>query len=59
MNPDPTLESLGLPHEMDQPTVEESWKPFIEKTSQIEAEEMQTRATEKYKQAGTICYTTH
>jgi hypothetical protein len=57
MNPDPSLESIGLPHELDASTVEESWKPFMEKISQIESQEMQHLASDVYKQAGTICWT--
>jgi hypothetical protein len=58
MNPDPSLESVGLPKELDSPTIEKSWKPFIDKLSQIDSKTMQTLASDKYKQAGTICWTT-
>ncbi|QDS75630.1 hypothetical protein FKW77_006798 [Venturia effusa] len=58
MNPDPSLESIGLPKDLDAKTIEDSWKPFEEKMSQITSSEMQTLASEKYKQAGTICWTT-
>lgn len=57
MNPDPSLTSIGLPLELDHATVEESWAPFVEKLSHITAAEMQTLATDQYKQAGTICWT--
>lgn len=57
MNPDASLTSIGLPLEMDHATVEESWVPFQEKLSQITASEMQSLATDKYKQAGTIAWT--
>jgi hypothetical protein len=58
MNPDPSLESIGLPKELDAATIEDSWKPFMEKISQIDSADMQTIASDKYKQAGTICWTT-
>ncbi len=55
MNPDPTLDSVGLPHEMDAASPEESWKPFQDKLSQIDSAEMQRLASDVYKQAGVIC----
>ena len=58
MNPDPTLESLGLPPYKDAETIEESWKPFEEKIAQIDSEELQKLESDVYKQAGTICWTT-
>ncbi|KAJ9635543.1 hypothetical protein H2201_003201 [Coniosporium apollinis] len=57
MNPDPTLDSIGLPHERDNATIEDSWKPFIEKLSQIDSAEMQRLASDVYKQAGVIAET--
>jgi crotonobetainyl-CoA:carnitine CoA-transferase CaiB-like acyl-CoA transferase len=57
MNPDPSLDSIGLPHDLDSKTVEESWKPFEEKLAQIDSQEMQRLASDVYKQAGTICWT--
>jgi hypothetical protein len=57
MDPDPSLKSIGLPTEMEAATLEDSWKPFIEKLSQIDSKEMQRLATEEYKQAGTIAWT--
>ncbi|KAM0320760.1 hypothetical protein ACHAO8_000051 [Botrytis cinerea] len=57
MNPDPSLDSIGLPHEMDQPSIEASWNPFIEKIGEIESDDMQRIASDEYKQAGTICWT--
>ncbi|KUJ08286.1 alpha-methylacyl-CoA racemase [Mollisia scopiformis] len=57
MNPDPSLNSIGLPLELDASSVEESWKPFTEKIGQINSQEMQRLASDVYKQAGTICWT--
>jgi hypothetical protein len=57
MNPDPSLDSIGLPHELDSSSLEDSWKPYIEKLSQIDSNEMQRLASDVYKQAGTICWT--
>jgi hypothetical protein len=57
MNPDPSLDSVGLPHELDAGSKEDSWKPFKEKLAQIDSKEMQRLASDVYKQAGTICWT--
>ncbi|KAA8573518.1 hypothetical protein EYC84_005103 [Monilinia fructicola] len=57
MNPDPGLDSIGLPRDMDHPSLEASWGPFIEKMGQINSGDMQRIASDEYKQAGTICWT--
>jgi crotonobetainyl-CoA:carnitine CoA-transferase CaiB-like acyl-CoA transferase len=57
MNPEPTLDSVGLPYEMEAASPEESWKPYFEKLATITSTDMQHRA-ESYRQAGTICNTT-
>lgn len=57
MNPDPSLDSIGLPHELDAATKEDSWEPFKEKLAQIDSGEMQRLASDVYKQAGTIAWT--
>jgi len=57
MNPDSTLDSVGLPHDAPATTWEEAWEPFFEKLSQIESSEMQRLASDVYKQAGVICET--
>jgi crotonobetainyl-CoA:carnitine CoA-transferase CaiB-like acyl-CoA transferase len=56
LNPDPSLESVGLPPDMPAEDYTEAVKPFIETMSKINSEEMQKRATDQYRQAGTICY---
>jgi hypothetical protein len=56
MNPNPTLDSVGLPYEREAATQEEGWAPFMEKISQLTAEEMQHRVTDVHRQAGTICW---
>ncbi|KAF2099225.1 CoA-transferase family III [Rhizodiscina lignyota] len=58
MDPDPTLDSLGLPHDREVSSYEESLEPFVEKISQIESEDLQKLASDVYKQAGTICWST-
>jgi hypothetical protein len=58
MNPDPTLESLGLPKGMQCATMEDSWEPFVEAVGKHTAPEMQHIETDLFKQAGTICWTT-
>lgn len=57
MNPNPTLDSIGLPHELDAPTVEASWAPFVEKLAQIDSQDIQRIASDEFKQAGTIALT--
>ena len=57
MNPDPSLESIGLPHDSTAKTPEEAVAPFIEKMATINSADMQDNATNVYKQAGTICET--
>lgn len=49
MNPDSTLDSLGLPHDMPTESMEDSWKPFMEKLAQIDSQEMQRLASDVYK----------
>ncbi|KAJ4366163.1 hypothetical protein N0V83_007798 [Neocucurbitaria cava] len=58
MNPEPTQDSVGLPHNRDVASPEESWAPYEEKLAQIDSQEMQRLASDVYKQAGTICWTT-
>ncbi|KAI4684804.1 uncharacterized protein J4E88_004245 [Alternaria novae-zelandiae] len=58
MNPEPTQESVGLPHDMDLAESDDPWKPYEEKLAGIESDEMQRLASDVYKQAGTICWTT-
>lgn len=57
MNPDPTLESIGMPHEMEFESLAEASAAIGESVGKLTAEELQHRATDLYKQAGTICYT--
>lgn len=57
MNPDPSLDSLGLLHEAKMASIEEFWTPYAEKMKQINSEEMQRLASDVHKQAGTICWT--
>ena len=55
MNPDPTLDAIGLPHDMDAASVEDAWIPFKEKVSKLDSVELQSLVTDKYRQAGVIC----
>lgn len=55
MNPDPTLDSVGLPYDRDANSWEEAIEPFVKKLSQIDSAEMQNLASDVYKQAGVIC----
>lgn len=58
MNPNPTLESIGLPEDRPElATWEDAMQPFIEKLATIESGEMQRLASDVYKQAGVIAET--
>lgn len=56
MNPNPTQDSLGLPHE-NAANEEDSWAVYAAKVGKLQSADMQTRASDEFKQAGTICYT--
>jgi crotonobetainyl-CoA:carnitine CoA-transferase CaiB-like acyl-CoA transferase len=58
MDPAPTQDSLGLPHHKDVASGEDSWKPYEERVAQHDSDELQRLASDVYKQAGTICWTT-
>lgn len=58
MNPDHTIQSLGLPLQKDAATSEEARQPFIEAVDNKTAEELDKLENEEYRQAGTICWTT-
>lgn len=58
MDSKPTLDSIGLPHDREVSSYEEALEPFVEKLSEIDSEEMQKLASDVYKQAGTICWST-
>ena len=57
MNPEPSQDAVGVPHQMDCATFEESIAPYIKAVSQITSEDLQHRAANEFRQAGTICYT--
>ena len=58
MNPEPSLDSVGLPHTMETASFEEGIAPYVRALSQIDSDDMQRRAADEYRQAGTICYST-
>ncbi len=58
LNPDATLKSIGLPSDMNVSTVQEGTAPFINALAAINSDDMQRIATDEFKQAGTICYST-
>lgn len=58
LNPEPTQDALGLPHEKDVKELEDAWKPYGEKIAGIDAGDVQRLISEEYKQAGTICLST-
>lgn len=57
MNPEPTQDSVGVPHNKDVSSPEEAWPVYEEKLANIDSSEMQRLASDEYKQAGTICWT--
>lgn len=58
MNPEPTQDSIGVPHNKDVASPDESFAIYEEKLAQIDSQDMQRLASDEYKQAGTICWTT-
>lgn len=58
MNPDPTIQSLGLPLQNDVASQEEAWTPFMEKVGQKTSQQIEKLANNEYCQADTICWTT-
>lgn len=56
MDSRPTQKSLNVPEDMDASTHDAAIDPYVQAVARITADEMQTLATDKYKQAGTICY---
>lgn len=56
LNPDPTLQALGLPRDMDIASYEDGVNVFREKVKGMESEELDRMYNEEYRQAGTICY---
>lgn len=54
MDPDPTLDSIGLPHDSDASTFEEARLPFINALARIDSQEMQRLASDVYRQAGVV-----
>lgn len=58
MDPRPTLKSLGLPLESTPKSQEEARPTFMEAVSKLDSDELQHLASDTYRQAGTICWTT-
>lgn len=56
MNPEPTQDSLNLPHELSTSTDEEAWNTYVDAVAQIDSADMQRLASDSFKQAGTICW---
>ncbi|OAL38854.1 hypothetical protein AYO20_02060 [Fonsecaea nubica] len=56
IDPRPTIESLGLPQESSASSLQEAFKPYVEAVSRFTAEELQDLETNRFRQAGTICY---
>jgi len=58
MNPEPSQDAIGVPHNKDCASFEESIAPYVEAIAQITSDELQHRVTDTFQQAGTICHTT-
>ena len=58
MNPDPTLEAIGLPPEMEASSPDEAIKHYKDAVAQISSEELQHRVSDIYKVPGQINLTT-
>ncbi|KAH4048462.1 hypothetical protein HBH49_159000 [Parastagonospora nodorum] len=56
MNPEPTQDSIGVPHHKSASTPKEAYAPYEDKLSKIDSQDMQTLESDTYKQAGTICF---
>lgn len=56
MNPDPTLDSIGLPYDRDVQSFDEGVQIFEDAVGKLDSEEMQHRCSDVHRQAGTICY---
>ncbi|KAG6354591.1 hypothetical protein INS49_004609 [Diaporthe citri] len=57
MNPDRTLDSIDMPHDMEFESMPEASAAIGEAVGKLTADKLQHRAADIYKQAGTICYT--
>ncbi|KAH7391124.1 CoA-transferase family III domain-containing protein [Phaeosphaeria sp. MPI-PUGE-AT-0046c] len=58
LDPEPTQNSIGVPHYKDVATPEEAYAIYEDKMAQIDSNDMQRLASDVHKQAGTICWTT-
>jgi hypothetical protein len=59
MNPDPVLDAVGLPHDVETSSLEEGIERFEQAVGKIDSEDLQKRVTDEYRQSGSICYTVH
>ncbi|KAK3048653.1 hypothetical protein LTR09_009962 [Extremus antarcticus] len=55
MNPDPTLDALDLPHDLETPTFEEGVKRFQEAVKKLDSAELQHRVSNIHRQSGATC----
>ncbi|KIW37097.1 uncharacterized protein PV06_10724 [Exophiala oligosperma] len=54
MNPDPTLDYLGLPHDMPAASLQDAWPPYVKRVSELSSREIQDMA-DANRQAGVTC----
>jgi hypothetical protein len=57
MNPDISLDSLGLPHDREVDDFNEALTPFVEKVKLLNSDSLDKLANDEYKQSGTVCLT--
>jgi crotonobetainyl-CoA:carnitine CoA-transferase CaiB-like acyl-CoA transferase len=55
MNPDPTLDAIGLPHDIETSSYEEGAKRFQDAIAKIDSKELQRLCTDVYHQSGSVC----
>jgi hypothetical protein len=57
MNPDQSLDMLGIPHDIDQATLEDAVQPYIDRIAQIDSKELDHLVNDVHKQSGVMCLT--
>lgn len=57
MNPEPALDAVGLPHDMDHASRRDGVEVFQDALNNISSKELQRRCDEEYRQSGTTCLT--
>lgn len=58
MNPEPTQNAINVPHSLPATSYEDTIAPYVEAVGKVNSAELDEMFADRYKQAGTICYTT-